>query len=46
MTKGDPMAELRFVGYHEKSNIFIVPGDLPYLYMQDNKPEQTCAFSA
>ena len=44
--QGDPMAKLRFVGYHEKHNILIVSSDLPYLHMQDNEPKQTCSFSA
>ena len=44
--QGDPTAELRLVGYHEEHNILIIPGDLPYPHVQDNKPESTCAFSA
>ena len=31
------------IRYHEKHNILIIPGDLPYLHMQDNEPEWTCA---
>ena len=43
--QGHPMAKLRFIGYHKEHNILIVPGDLPYLHAQDNKPKWTCAFS-
>ena len=39
------MAKLRFIRYHEKHNILIIPTDLPCLHMQDNEPEQTCSFS-
>ena len=35
------MAELGLIGYHEKHNILVIPGDLPYLHAQDNEPEQT-----
>ena len=44
--QGDPMAELGLIGYHEKHNILVIPGDLPYLHAQDNEPKWTCVFSA
>ena len=43
--QGDPMAELRLVGYHEKHHILVIPQDLSYLHTQDKKPKLTCAFS-
>ena len=41
--QGDPTAKL--IGYHEKHNTLIIPGNLPYLHVQDNEPKQTCVFS-
>ena len=43
--QGDPTAELGLIGHHEKHDILIIPGNLPHLDVQDNEPEQTCAFS-
>ena len=42
--QGDLPAKLRLIRYHKEHNVLVIPHDLPYLHVQDNKTEWACLF--